>query len=57
MLAVVGDGVSRPLQDAGEQPGLRWACSALDGPGWLLLALGDRVTDVIRLLDQTAQFG
>lgn len=55
MLAVVGDGVSRPLQDAGEQPALRWACSALDGPGWLLLALGDRVTDVIRLLDQAAQ--
>lgn len=51
MLAVIGDGISRPPQDAGEQPGLRWACSTLEGPGWLLLALGDRVTDVIRLLN------
>jgi urease accessory protein len=55
MLVVVGQGIDGPPQDAGEQPGLRWASSALDGPGWLLLALGDRVTDVIRLLDQTAQ--
>ncbi len=52
MLAVVGEGIDGPLEGAGEQPGLRWACSALEGPGWLLLALGDRVTDVIRLLDQ-----
>jgi urease accessory protein len=55
MLTVVGAGTGGPPQDAGEQPGLRWACSALDGPGWLLLALGDRVTDVTRLLDQVAQ--
>lgn len=55
MLAVVGQGIDGPPQHAGEQLGLRWACSALDGPGWLLLALGDRVTDVIRLLNQTAQ--
>ena len=55
MLAVVGEGIGGSPQDAGEQPGLRWACSALAGSGWLLLALGDRVTDVIRLLDQAAQ--
>ncbi|MFY9808830.1 MAG: urease accessory protein UreD [Pseudonocardiaceae bacterium] len=55
MLAVVGDGVDGPVPDAGEEPGLRWACSPLDGPGWLLLALGDRVTDVTRLLDQAAE--
>jgi hypothetical protein len=40
-LAVVGKGVDKPPEDAGEQPGLRWAYSALEGPGWLLLALGD----------------
>jgi urease accessory protein len=55
MLAVVGEGIDGPPEDAGEEPGLRWACSALDGPGWLLLALGDRVTDVTRLLDRIAQ--
>ena len=55
MLTVAGSGTGRPPQDAGEQPGLRWACSALEGPGWLLLALGDRVTDTTRLLDQVTQ--
>jgi len=55
MLTVVGEAVAGPAQDAGEEPGLRWACSALDGPGWLLLALADRVTDVARLLDQATQ--
>jgi urease accessory protein len=55
MLAVVGEDTDGPLKDAGEQPGLRWACSALDGPGWLLLALGDRVTDVTSLIHQVAQ--
>jgi urease accessory protein len=54
MLAVVGDGISDLPEDAGEEPGLRWACSTLDGPGWLLLALGDRVTDVNQLLDQAS---
>lgn len=54
MLAVVGKGIDGPLQDAGEQPGLRWACSALDGPGWLLFVLGDQVSDVTRLLGQAA---
>ncbi|MGA9309846.1 MAG: urease accessory protein UreD [Pseudonocardiaceae bacterium] len=52
MLAVVGEGIEGPPLDAGEEPGLRWACSALDGPGWSLLALGDRVTDVTRVLDE-----
>lgn len=52
MLAVVGEEIGAPPQDAGERPGLRWMCSALDGPGWLLLVLGDRATDVTRLLDQ-----
>jgi urease accessory protein len=55
MLAVVGLGIDRPPPDAGEKPGLRWAGSALDGPGWLLLALGDRITDVSWLLDQAVQ--
>jgi urease accessory protein len=55
MLAIVGEGIGGLPQDAGEQPGLRWACSALDGPGRLLLALGDRVIDVIGVLNQTAQ--
>lgn len=55
MLAVVGEGTGNPPQCAGEEPGLRWACSALDGPGWLLLALADRVTSITRLLDQAAQ--
>ncbi len=54
MLAVVGKGIGCPPQVAGEQSGLRWACSALDGPGWLLVALGDQVTDVTRLLDQVS---
>jgi urease accessory protein len=54
-LAVLGEGFDDPPVGAGEQPGLRWACSALDGPGWLLLALGDRATDVARLLDHTAK--
>jgi urease accessory protein len=55
MLAMVGEGIDGSLEGAGEEPGLRWACSALDGPGWLLLALGDRVTDVSRLIHQVAQ--
>lgn len=55
MLAVVGEGIDGPAQGAGEEPGLRWACSALDGPGWLLLALGDRSTDITRLLDRVAK--
>jgi urease accessory protein len=55
MLAVVGEGIGAPPQDAGEQPGLRWACSPLDGPGWLLLALGGQVTDVAQLLDEATQ--
>ncbi|MGH3822514.1 MAG: urease accessory protein UreD [Pseudonocardiaceae bacterium] len=55
MLVVVGEGIGEPPKGAGEQPGLRWACSALDGPGWLLLALGDRATGVTQLLDQAAQ--
>ena len=54
-LAMVGEGISRPPEGAGEEPGLRWAWSALDGPGYLLLALGDRVIDVSRLLDQAVQ--
>jgi urease accessory protein len=55
MLAALGEGINDPPRRVGEQSGLRWACSALDGPGWLLLALGDRVTDVTRLLDEVAQ--
>jgi urease accessory protein len=54
MLTVVGEGIDGPPPDAGEQPGLRWACSALDGPGRLLLALGDRPAAVSALLDEAA---
>jgi urease accessory protein len=54
MLVVVGVGIGESPRDAGDEPGLRWACSGLDGPGWLLLALGDRITDVSRLLDEAA---
>lgn len=52
MLVMVGEGIDGPVQDAGEEPGLRWACSELDGPGCLLLAVGDRATDVGRILDE-----
>ena len=52
MLTVVGEGVAGPARDAGEKPGLRWACSALDGPGRLLLALGDSPAAVSVFLDE-----
>jgi urease accessory protein len=55
VLVVVGEGVGGPPEHAGEEPGLRWACSALDGPGWLLLAVGDSPAAVARLLDQATQ--
>ncbi len=54
-LLVVGQGSGALPPDAGEQPGLRWACSALDGPGWLLLALGDNPSAVQELLDRVTQ--
>lgn len=54
MLTVVGAGTGGPPRGVGEQPGLRWACSALNGPGWLLLALGDSPAEVSALLDQAA---
>ena len=54
-LVVAGEGIGGPHEFAGEQPGLLWACSTLEAPGWLLLALGDRATDVIRLLDHFAE--
>ncbi|MGH3937765.1 MAG: urease accessory protein UreD [Pseudonocardiaceae bacterium] len=53
-LVVVGEGLGGAPRDAGEEPGLRWAYSVLDGPGWLLLALGDTPSAVARLLDQAA---
>ena len=53
-LAVVGEGLGAPEQDAGEEPGLRWACAPLDGPGHMVLALADRVTDITRILDHFA---
>ncbi|MGH3935453.1 MAG: urease accessory protein UreD, partial [Pseudonocardiaceae bacterium] len=52
MLAAVGERVGAPPKSTGEEPGLRWACSALDGPGWLLLALSDRPAAVSALLDK-----
>lgn len=54
MLALVGKGIAGPAQDAGEKPGLRWACSTLDGPGRLLLALGDSPAGVAVFLDEAA---
>ena len=54
MLAVVGESIGGSAQGAGEEPGLRWACAPLDGPGHLVLALADRVTTVIHLLDHFA---
>jgi urease accessory protein len=54
MLAVVGEGIEGPARDAGEEPGLRWACAPLDGPGHMVLALADRVTTVTRILDDFA---
>jgi urease accessory protein len=58
MLAVVGEGIDGPPEGAGAEPGLRWACSALDGPGRLLLVLGDSPAEVSALLDQArAEFG
>ena len=54
MLAMVGESIGDPAQGAGEEPGLRWACAPLDGPGHLVLALADRVTTVIHLLDHFA---
>lgn len=50
MLAVVGQGSSGPSESGGEQPGLRWASAPLDGPGHVVLALGDRITDLARVL-------
>jgi hypothetical protein len=32
ILTAVGEGIEAPQEGAGERPGLRWACSALDGP-------------------------
>jgi urease accessory protein len=55
MLAVVGKWIGGPPHGAGEQPGLRWAWSALDGPGYLLLAVGDRPAAVTALLDREAR--
>jgi urease accessory protein len=54
MLTVVGEGSEGPPEGAGEEPGLRWGCSALDGPGRLLLALGDSPPAVSALLDRSA---
>jgi urease accessory protein len=56
MLAVVGEGIDGPPRDAQEEPGLRWACSALDGPGWLLLALGESPATVAVLLDRAVPY-
>jgi urease accessory protein len=50
MLLDLGQDAEGPLPEVGEQPGLRWACSALEGPGRMVLALGDRVTDLLRVL-------
>jgi len=54
MMLVVGADLPGPAEGAGEQPGLRWACSALDGPGRLLLAVGDAPA-VAAVLDHAAE--
>lgn len=53
-LVVVGERLAGPAEGAGEEPGLRWACSTLDGPGRMLIALGDTVPVVAGLLDRAA---
>jgi urease accessory protein len=54
MLTLVGEGSDGSSQDAGEEPGLRWACSTLESSGYLLLALGDSPAAVTALLDRAA---
>lgn len=54
MLALVGEGINGPPEGAGEEPGLRWACSTLDGPGRLLLALSDSPAGVSVFLNEAA---
>lgn len=49
-------GVDSHPAGAGERPGVRWAWSALEGPGALLLAVGDP-GPVTALLDEMAQEG
>jgi urease accessory protein len=54
MVLVAGRGV--PLTD--ERAGCSWAVLPLDGPGCLVLAVGDRVTEVTAVLDRlTAELG
>ena len=55
MLVVAGEDIEGPQEGAGEQPGLRWACTALDGPGRLLLVLGDSPSAVATLLDHATR--
>lgn len=50
-----GAGIEGPPQEADEEPGLRWACSALEGRGRLLLALGDSLAAVSAVLDPASQ--
>lgn len=50
---VVGPAGSGRSRDGGERPGVRWAWSGLDGPGRLLLAVGDP-GPVTAQLDATA---
>lgn len=45
---VAGRGVEPP----GERAGRDWAVLPLDGPGYLVVAVGDRVTDVTAMLDE-----
>lgn len=41
-LVLVGDAAQRGDEDAGgEAPGVRWACTDMDGPGRILIAVGD----------------
>lgn len=54
-LLVVGEQLTGPPEGAGESSGLRWACGELDGPGRLLIALGDRADAVSGLLDRAAE--
>lgn len=55
-LLVAGAGLTGPAEGAGEQPGLRWACSTLAEPGRLLLAVGDAAA-VATLLDHAQYNG
>jgi urease accessory protein len=51
LLLVVGDG-DQPAEQAGLRDGVRWAVLPLDGPGWIVLAVGATVIGVDAVLTE-----